>query len=468
MMYRTIVFLVATAGFTAACAQTESTQNEPAAGMEAAVDDYARAQGILTAKCAACHGSEKADAGLRLDSWDHIVRGSQHGEALIAFDADNSLMIELATKRVGGSHPGEAGADTLTASEVDALRRWIADGARSAAGSTPYASARNLVYVCNQAAATVSVIDADANVVIRNVDLRKLGYGPMAKPHHVAVEPGGDHWYVSLIGENRVLKFTRDNKLVGEVEFEVPGMLVFDASSDLLYAGRSMSAVNPPTRIGVINTKDMSADEIDVFVPRPHALAVAPDGKYVYSASLAQNTVVAVNAETYEATLTDMGGPVQTLGQFAMSSDGTMLGAGGQLSGKFLRFDIAGTPSVAVTDSLTVGGMPWHPVFSPDGLLYVPNKGMNSVAIIDLSKNEVVNVLKGNGLSQPHGSAVSSDGRYVYVSNNNMKHAYKPRHDLGDNGMIGTVVVIDIASREIVKVIEVENGATGVGAVPAG
>jgi DNA-binding beta-propeller fold protein YncE len=112
--------------------------------------------------------------------------------------------------------------------------------------------------------------------------------------------------------------------------------------------------------------------------------------------------------------------------------------------------------------------MPWHPVFGPEGLLFVPNKRMNAVAVVDVSLPEVVSLVSGNGLSQPHGSAVSSDGRYVYVSNNNMNMGYKPRYDLGDNHMIGTVVVIDAAAREIFKVLEVENGATGVGAVPAG
>ena len=48
-----------------------------------------------------------------------------------------------------------------------------------------------------------------------------------------------------------------------------------------------------------------------------------------------------------------------------------------------------------------------------------------------------------------------------------MNMAYTPRYNLGDNHMSGTVVVVDAAAREIVKVLEVENGATGVGAVPA-
>ena len=54
-------------------------------------------------------------------------------------------------------------------------------------------------------------------------------------------------------------------------------------------------------------------------------------------------------------------------------------------------------------------------------------------------------------------------GRRVYVSNNNLKGAYTPRYDLGDNPQPGTVVVIDTATNEIEKVIEVEAYATGLG-----
>ncbi len=478
-MNRILFFVLGTAGMVLACApvvQTGLATSNTAGSQQAMTekvlrtgdDPYGRAQEILTARCASCHGAEKAEAGLRLDSYQHILAGSAYGEAVVPFDADNSLMIELATKLKGGPHPGEHDGDALSMQELEALRHWIDDGARDSEGHVPYADSQNLVYVCNQGEAIVSVIDTDANVVIRNIDLKKLGYGPNAKPHHVAVESGGAHWFVSLIGENRVLKFNRANELVAESEFEVPGMLVYDKTNALLYVGRSMSAVNPPHSIGVIDPADMSAEEIDVFVPRPHALAVSPKGDFVYTASLAQNTVVAVDARSYEATLTDLGGGVHTLVQFAMAPDGTTLSAGGQLSGTFIRFDVTASPAVTPSDSLLLGGMPWHPVFGPDGLLFVPNKGMNSVAVMDVSVPEVVGVISGNGLAQPHGSAVSSDGKYVYVSNNNMNMAYTPRYDLGDNHMSGTVVVIDAVTREIVKVLEVENGATGVGAVSTG
>ncbi|MEE8267808.1 MAG: hypothetical protein V3R97_02745, partial [Gemmatimonadales bacterium] len=82
-----------------------------------------------------------------------------------------------------------------------------------------------LLYVANQNSALVSVIDMASNTVVETVDLQALGFSATAKPHHVVVEPDGSAWYVSLIAENRVLKFDRDNQLVGQLEFERPGMM---------------------------------------------------------------------------------------------------------------------------------------------------------------------------------------------------------------------------------------------------
>ena len=118
----------------------------------------------------------------------------------------------------------------------------------------------------------VSVIDVEAGVVARTVDLQKLGFSAEAKPHHVAVEEDGSFWYVSLIGDDKLLKFDRANNLVAQATFERPGLMVLDPKSDKLYVGRSMKAVNPPQRIGIITRSTMEIEEVDVFIPRPHAV----------------------------------------------------------------------------------------------------------------------------------------------------------------------------------------------------
>lgn len=332
----------------------------------------------------------------------------------------------------------------------------------SSSGSMDASSdAREYVYITNQGDATVNVIDVATNTVAEVVDLKEFGFDAGAKPHHIAVEPDGAHWYVSLISAGRVLKFTRDNELVGQAEFEVPGLLELDPSSDLLYVGRSMAAVNPPQRIGQIDTNSMETEELEVFIPRPHALAVAPNGKFVYSASLAENRVTVIDIETGDTEFHDLDGPTHTLVDLQIAPDGKTMVAGGQLTAQFFFFDAEDQAGIPIEKTMEVDAAPWHPVFNREGTrAYFANKMADKVTILNMQTREVEAVIEGNGLAQPHGTALSSDGRYLYVSNQNMNMAYSA----ADGSNPGTVVVIDTESAEIVKVIEVgtlPSGAAG-------
>jgi YVTN family beta-propeller protein len=319
-----------------------------------------------------------------------------------------------------------------------------------------------MLYVCNQGEATVSVIDMQSQAVVETVDLKQMGFSENAKPHHAVAEPDGSHWYVTLIGANTVLKFNRNNEIVGRTDgFEVPGLMSMHPSRDLLLVGRSMSAVNPPKRIGMIQRSDMSVRQFDTFFARPHALSIASDGRHAYTASLATNQLLSVDLESEETNLTRFGGATQTLVQFAESPDGTMMLAGGQVTGQLLLFDTSDPSSIQVLDTLQVGKQPWHPVITPDNKrAYVPNKSSNSISVIDLEAREVTATITGEGIAQPHGTALSPDGRYLFVSNNNRKGTYTPS---GDNPDAGTITVIDTQTNDIVKVIEVGTYPTGVG-----
>jgi YVTN family beta-propeller protein len=331
------------------------------------------------------------------------------------------------------------------------------------AGPAPSQAQSPKVYVCNQGEATVSVIDMASQTVETTVDLKERGFSENAKPHHVVAEPDGEHWYVTLIGANTILKFNRENEIVDRItSFEVPGLMALHGPSDRLYAGRSMSAVDPPKSVGVIDRAAMTVeDQVDTFFPRPHPISVNDDGRHAFVASLATNQLMGMNTESGETTLTRLGGDTQTLVQFAMTPDGETLIAGGQRTGQLLVFDASQAPSLTVTDTLQVGKQPWHPVISGDGTTaYVPNKMSHTVSVVDLTNPSVTATIEGEGLAQPHGTVLSPDGRYLFVSNNNRDGTYTPS---GDNPDAGTVTVIDTQTNEITKVIEVGTYPTGIG-----
>lgn len=319
------------------------------------------------------------------------------------------------------------------------------------------------LYVCNQGEATVSVIDMTSMSVEAKVNLQSLGFSENAKPHHAVAGPEGKHWYLTMIGENTILKFNRQNQIVDRItEFEVPGLLAIDSGSNRLYAGRSMSAVDPPKSLGVINRDEMTVTKrVGTFFPRPHALAVRDDGTRAFIASLATNQLMGINTETDETKLTRLGGDTQTLVQFAATPDGNTLIAGGQKTGQLLILDASQAPSLTVEDTVQVGKQPWHPVISGDGTTaYVPNKASNTVSVVDLESGTVTATIQGDGLAQPHGAVLSPDGRHLFVSNNNRNGTYTPTDDNPD---AGTITVIDTETNEITKVIEVGTYPTGIG-----
>lgn len=451
----TRIIVVAVVLFVGGCVQSGRTAGAPNDG-----PNIVFSEDILPLLQAKFKPLLAAEEGLRLDSWNTLIAGSRFGEVLIPFDAERSLLIELAVHRNGA----------LTSEEIEIVRTWIEAGARNDAGEVPYADADQLLYVCNQGSGVISVIDMESNLVVRTVDLQDFGFSENAKPHHVAVAGDGSYWYVSLIGENTVLKLNRENEVIGRVPFEVPGMLALPADEEFVYVGRSMSAVNPPHRIGIIENETLEIDEIDVFFPRPHALSVTPDGQHVYAASLAVNQMASIDTETLEIEVIDIPGEDDAHHhmpmQFEITPDGRTMIVGGEMSGQLLIFDLSDPMNPSIVQTLNLGGSPWNPTFTPDGRhAYVPLKRADAVSVVDMIEHTKSTVITGDGLSEPDGSTVRPDGRYVYVTNSNLDGSYESRYDLGDEP-VGTVVVIDTSTNEIVKVLEVENNPTGIGTRP--
>lgn len=334
------------------------------------------------------------------------------------------------------------------------------DAARTDASNADY------VYVTNQGSGSVTVINASTLEVEDTVVLAPFGFDVNSKPHDVTVEPDGSFWYVSVISANRVLKFNRDNELVGQAEFEVAGLVRLDPTSDKLYVGRSMGAVNPPRRIGMIDRSTMEIEELEVFVPRPHALAVSTDGSKVFVASMDEDRFVTIDMASGDLAFTDIdGGQMHNHMFMDMSispADGSLMSPG-QMSGKVYFLDTSGSGELPVEKVIDVGKDPWHSAFSRDGKhAYIASKSTNSVVEIDVATREVTRRVEGEGFNEPHAVTTSPDGRYLFVSNNNLDHS---RPSVSDpESFPGTVTVVDLDTFQVIKVIEVGNYATGINA----
>ena len=89
--------------------------------------DFADVHPILLSRCAGCHGGLKPQAGLAVLNRADILRGGQHGAAIVSGNSAKSLLI----LRVSGMQEPRmpAGGPPLSAGEIGILRAWIDQGA---------------------------------------------------------------------------------------------------------------------------------------------------------------------------------------------------------------------------------------------------------------------------------------------------------------------------------------------------
>ncbi len=324
-----------------------------------------------------------------------------------------------------------------------------------------------MVYVCVQDDAKIAVVDMGSAIVLKTIDLAALGFPATAKPHYIVSEPAGGFWYVSLIGANRVVKFDRQDRVVGQFDMETPGMLAL-AGANRLVVSRSMSAVNPPKRVAILDRTTMTGDEIDVLFPRPHPVAVS--GAYAYTGSLGVNQIASIGLGDGKVQIVDVDGPTHAFVQFAVSPDGRTLVASTEVSGRLLVFDLAAPARPALQASIEIGKMAFDPVFTPDGrFVWVPAKMAGDVAVVSAASWTVVARIKDEAFKQPHQVVFSRDGRRAFVTTNNkMDHMADPAHAGHDMpGMAGdgtaSLVVVDVASRRVTKALPLGKNLTGMG-----
>ena len=85
---------------------------------------------VLENKCVQCHGAQKSNGGLRLDSLAGLRAGSDDGAVLKPGDAAQSPLVQrLLLPAAHDDHMPPAGKPPLTAAEITVLKWWVAAGA---------------------------------------------------------------------------------------------------------------------------------------------------------------------------------------------------------------------------------------------------------------------------------------------------------------------------------------------------
>ena len=327
------------------------------------------------------------------------------------------------------------------------------------------------IYVPNQMGASISVLD-ESGVAVETVDLVALGFSEHAMPHQVAAEPDGSAWYVTLAGDGFVLAFDRDNRLVAKTAVAEPGMIVLDPVRDLLFVSRAIGAVNPSTSLAVLRAPDLQLlDEPDIFVPRPHALAVDTVSGRVYTGSLSTNGIANLDFATGEVAVTEVSGPAHAFVGLAASPDGRLIVATTQLTDMLLAFEAAPDGELIPIAALPVAAAPYDVTFSPDGAsVWFPNQRAAALTRVDVQSWKVSAVIEHPTFQEPHGVVLSPDGNTIYVSSHGRAAAANAHagagHDMESPRENGTLAVIDAPSGTVRSVTEVGPYAAALGIAP--
>lgn len=339
----------------------------------------------------------------------------------------------------------------VTAAMLSGL--WGVAGACLAAGK---------VYVANEEADTVSVMDAASFKMLANVHVG-------AKPHNVQVSPDGQQVWVTNNGEP-VPAAAASHQGMGKEEHQAMGragaVWVIDASTDAVVAKIPVGlhpahvVLTPDGRFAyVTNGGDNTLSVIDASTQRrvstiavgqfPHGIRFSPDGTQAYVANLKGGTVSVVDtASQKEVTQIPVGkGPAQV---------------GFTPDGRLAFVSLSEENAVAVIDPATrkvlrriaVGAVPIQLFVTPDSsTLLVANQGTRkkpgkTVSMIDLGSFGVVKTVEtGSGA---HGVAMDREGRYAYITNT----------------YAGSLSVLDIRQRSVVATVPVGKGPNGVSVRP--
>ena len=75
--------------------------------------------------CWECHSEDNAELGLKLDTYEGVMGGSDYGTVVEAGDVDASLLIDMIAS---GDMPD--GGDPMPAEELDVIKAWVTEGAQ--------------------------------------------------------------------------------------------------------------------------------------------------------------------------------------------------------------------------------------------------------------------------------------------------------------------------------------------------
>ena len=474
--------LVAASG----CGDENGQQPVPASGFTAAVLP------ILERSCATsgCHGAGAAAApvDLRLDSYANVIAGSDSGEAVIPFEPDRSLAIELLEGRAASTGVDHrASARAIGAGDLATLRGWIGDGCPDDGGTAAFSNLTNKLYVTGQGTDWISVISVEDLVVTRLIRVEPFsGNGGLgAKPHFGEVSADNRFWIVTLLDAPGLWKFDRRDSVLAKLKTDLGAvsLAVMTPDGSKVYVTHYVNPEMPsPGYVSVIDVASFTVLRQIRVLNTSHGIAISADGSEVYVGDFGSDHITVI--DTRDDSVVDHIPVSETVRGNVDSFDYRVIQLATHPTRPLIYASCSMTNEIrvidrqrgTVVDSLTVpagSAAPWHLKVTRDGTkLYATNRGQEmmggggimpgSVSVFTTEPFRLVANITAPCLWLPHGVEFDAAERYCFVTSENANGGYAARHPVEGEEPPGTVAVIDMATDQLVKVLEVEPFATGV------
>ncbi len=415
---------------------------------------------------------------LLLDSWANAMTGTDGIAQIVPYRASRSHLLQHINSDTLISPtalPSMPAGFTFPTELRDLVIRWINNGAKNDDGSVAYTAqpTRGWAYVTNQGEDLTAVIDLDRNKISRYITtgVDNTNAAPPNAPHNVVVDRQNQFYYVNLIGGSKLQKFrVADNVKVGELAtgLNSPAQVALTKNGDTAYVS---NFENAKTNITVVNTNSMTklTDIGNAAMLKPHGISITPDYKYVLvSNSLSDNVTVIQTSDNSIVKTIPISGAVPALPvgyqfqfepyQSTVTPDSKFAYVTCRKSGEVRVIDLT---QMKVIDSIKTGTFSLIPAITPNGAyVFVTNRNSNSVSAINTATRTIEFTIADIGV-EPHGIAVSKDGKYVYVSCENLGVSEPPHHATTGGKKPSFLKVIDIASRTIAASLELANFGSG-------
>lgn len=423
--------------------------------------------------------NEHIEEPFSLRSWEQMFKGGPHGAVLIPFKASKSHLVfhvntDTLLAPVSTPHMPLPGFD-LPQSQVQILIRWIDEGATNDIGAVAFSTyPKGKVLATNQSEDLVSIIDINTNLVARYIQagVPNVFTQPPEAPHNLTVDKTNGVYYVNLVQGGKVWKFRlSDNQNLGEVSgFLSPTQVALSVTGDTGFVAQFSSGTRA---IRLFNTRTMTlGGEISSpLLNKPHGIELTPDKKELWVTGNFSDNIMIVNMQDFSTTMLPLvpndslppgtGNRLEPY-QTVMTSDNNYVYVTCRKSNEVRVVD---RDSMSVIAIVPVGEMPLIPAITPDNqYVYVPNRNSNDISVLRTSDHTVVTTIPNVG-PQPHGIAITDDGKFAYVTCENVSSTVPPHHPTTGSKTPGVISVIDLTSNTVIKQIEVGGFAAGIAVV---